>query len=132
MSVTATLQVKVILGDQVIDCQQTLTGEAAELIDVSIPDEAVDTQVAFAHDRSEGAALLIVADGVCTLKTNNSGAPDDTLVLAADKPICWQSGNTKDAAALPLFDADVTALYVSNASGAAVRLRIFSLGGVTP
>ena len=69
-----------------------------------------------------------VEGGSLTLKTNSSGAPDDTLVL----PVGLTVWNANDAAACP-FTTDVTKFFLVNASGTATpTAKIRVLLDVTP
>ncbi len=65
-------------------------------------------------------SVVIVADGNCTLKTNSSGSPQETLNITANVPLVWQyqSGST-----VP-FAGNVTAMYITNTPAVNLRIRI--------
>lgn len=129
MAITHTFTYKFDNGSQVISQTVALSAGQQISIDESFANGAADVLVAVNIDISQLQSLFILADGVITIETNSSSAPDDTLLLAANKAVVWQKAQyTLDAAANEnLFDADITALYVSNASGATVRLQIQAL-----
>lgn len=74
-------------------------------------------------DVSEIQSIRIQSDVDCTIKTNSSGSPDDTLDLVAGVPYIW---NTDSYDSL-LLTVDVTTIYVTNA--AACTLKIEALIG---
>lgn len=95
------------------------TGGQVIRLDESIPDESTDLAVALALDVSQIKGLYIVSDQDLTLETNSGSAADDTIALVAGVPLVWHPGCYMTN---PLA-TDVTALYVTNASGAAARLQ---------
>lgn len=97
-------------------------------LDESIPDEASDLLVNFALDFSSLQSFYLVSDQVLTIKTNDSGAPDDTFVLVANEPLVWHAGSLHDNP----VTVDITKLYVSNASGSAAALKWEILTNPTP
>ena len=95
--------------------ESVATGQTAFLINVAI-------------DVSEVKALFIVSDQDVTVKTNSSGAPDNTISLLANRPLSWDP-NSYFA---NLLTVDVTKIYVANASGSAATLQIYVLQDATP
>lgn len=86
------------------------------------------TEIDLAFTRANVKSLIILASAALSLKTNSSGAPDQTMLLAAGRPVVWK--NT-DQGACPIED-DITALFAVNASGTACTLLISILVDVTP
>lgn len=82
--------------------------------------DATDYNIVIGIDVSSLQVFAMKAGQDLTVKTNNSGAPQETISLVADRPIVWQEG---DAA---LFAGDVTGVFVTNASGVATTLEIVS------
>jgi len=105
-------------GETLSQVEQITAGSEIR-IDESIPDESADLLVALALDVTQIKALHIEADQDLTLETNDGAAPDDTIALKADVPVQW----TADGGLTNPLGTDVTALYVTNASGAAATLR---------
>lgn len=67
--------------------------------------------------------LIITTDQPLTLKTNNSGSPQDTIALAANIPFVWivNSG-------IPFpFAGTVTEFFLSNAGSTAANVFVRSL-----
>lgn len=107
----------------------TKSGSGVHLLEESIPDESSDLAVVFNLDVSATKIFVMVSDQNLTVKTNSDSAPQETINLAANSPLLWIAG--EDGFASP-FANDVTALYVSNASGAAANLIIQALTDVAP
>lgn len=91
------------------------TGQTAFLVNLAI-------------DVSDLKSLFIVCDQAVTIKTNSSGAPDNTLTLIANQPLVWYNGSYYTN----LLTVDVTKIYVANSSGATANLYIFALQDPTP
>lgn len=98
----------------------------------SIPDGSIDKLVEVAIGVTRLKALLIGSDQDLVIEINHPGgsstAPDQTLDLKARSPIDWTEDDVEDC---PL-EVDVTALYVTNNSGAAAQLEIRALRDPTP
>lgn len=73
--------------------------------------------------------LFLVADGVLTIKTNSTSSPGDTITTVANKPIVLRNGGAWPATS---FAADVTKLYVTNATGGTLNLRLRGLTRLLP
>ena len=89
---------------------------------VAVTDGSTDQQIDWQMIRADAKVLYMVADQDLTVKTNDSGTPDDTINLKAGEPIVWWVGS--QFALTDLFSADVTELYVSNSSGSDATLDI--------
>lgn len=77
-------------------------------------DELYDIEI----DVTNAKMLSMVCDCDCTVKTNDSGSPVDTLTLVAGQPLVWDETMTKDGGdpVEKFLSADVTALYVTTGS----------------
>ena len=82
-----------------------------------------DVAIGVALDISQIRTLVIVSDVAATLKTNSSGAPQETLTLVAGIPLIWDA-SAPGAAIGDYFAGDVTNIYVTNA--AAAHLQIYT------
>ena len=91
-------------------------------ISESIPNTA-DNLLAFAVDVSQIQALIIVAAAAMTLEWNDNSGTQGSLVLVADKPVAWDT-DYQSIHPNPLGATDITAMYATNASGAAALLDI--------
>lgn len=110
---------------------QTIDAEAdgadgVSQANVDVASGATDLQIAFPFDKDTGLLLVIVSDRALTVKTNSSGSPANTFVLTANVPLLWYPGCGYSLA------ADITALYVTNASGGAAKLKIRASQDITP
>lgn len=126
MAVTYTLNylLKDSNGNVLIDQQVSLSAGLQLLLDESIANSTTDGQVAFALDFSQAKLLYILADGVCTIETNSGSTPDDTFTMAANEPIVWTNLSQLTN---PIGTDITTDIFVTNSSGASVRLRIWCL-----
>lgn len=97
--------------------------------DVDVPDSTTDQEVAITLDVSEIKAIYMVADGALTVETNDGGAATDTFNLTANKPLVWYNGHW---ASNPFVGGDVTAMFLTNASGASVRFQLECVYHSTP
>jgi len=111
-----------------VSSENTYSGDGQASIEVAVPDESSDMLVDLALDVSQIASIIILADQVLTLETNDGDTPDDTISLVANVPYVWNSDSYDDC---PLT-VDVTALYVTNASGSAATLKIECVYDATP
>lgn len=94
-------------------------------LDETIPENAT-TEVGFPVLLAGLALLWILSDKDLTLKTNDAGAPDDTIELTAGIPYIWREG---DAA----LSADILSLHVvSGADNGDARLQAGGLYDPTP
>lgn len=93
---------------------------------VSISDSvtnAADNLYALTLDVSQITAVFIVAAAAMTLEWNDAVGTQGELILAANVPIMW-SADTDDVHPNPLLATDITALYITNASGAAAQFDL--------
>ena len=86
----------------------------------TIADGLADILHALVVDVSQIKACFIVSDQAITLEFNNSTTGVPTIVLVAGVPYVWDT----DSYFTDLLATNITALYVTNASGA---LATFSL-----
>ena len=87
-------------------------------ISESIADGA-DQLLAFELDVTQLKSLYIVADGALTIEWNDDAGTHGSLVLAADTPIDWNSTDGSANPLTPIAATDISALYITNATGAA-------------
>jgi len=94
----------------------------------TIPGASTNLAVACVIDVSELKGLYMKCARALTVKTNNSGTPDDTINLAAGEPLAWAVSN---GVVCPLT-VDVTALFVTLAAGDDAVLEMEVLVDPTP
>lgn len=97
-------------------------------VDTSVASGQTDKEIAFALDISQCVVFEIVSDYAVTVETNNGSAPDNTIALVANVPYRWCTGWYT---AFKLT-ADVTKLFITNASGSAATIKIRALYDSTP
>lgn len=120
MSHTAKIKRGWTFEGEVIELDETETGGQLVTIDEDIADSETDLLVALVLDVSQIQALFITSDQAITLETNDGAVPVDTITLAADGCVIWTAA---DGESLNPLQTDVTALYVTNASGETATLR---------
>ncbi len=106
---------------------QPFTGSAPggfnELIAVG-----TDTQVNLAIDVSAVKLFWIKSDRAVQIETNSGSAPTNTLTLVAGQPYFWHT-NAYDTFKLT---GDVTAFFVTNASGGSATIECYFNYDATP
>ena len=107
-------------GGQAIEKTNSLTAGQEINLDESIPDSSTDLLVALAFDKTKIKSIYLTADQNLTLEFNSGSVPAPSISLVANIPFVWQSN---DGHANPFSAANVTALYVTNASGSAAQLQ---------
>jgi hypothetical protein len=94
--------------------------EGEQNIDVVVGGGVSNKQVLATIDVSALALVYITSDQDVLIETNNSSSPAEAINISADKPLIWYLGC---AWANP-FATDVTALYLTRASGDAANVQI--------
>lgn len=114
-------------GVNTIDKSETVTGSLVQSLSESIAGSAT-TQITIAIDVSAVKGFAITSSVAATLKTNSSGSPDNTIVLAADVPYVWSTGSYDTF----LLTVDVTSMFFVVAGATAGTVQIESLSDATP
>jgi hypothetical protein len=92
---------------------------------------AIGTDVAqdMAADVSTIVSLAIMSTTALTIETNSSSAPDDTIVLVANKPVIWNTDMLATlGVACPLTVDITTGLFITNAAAADLTIYILFSG----
>lgn len=85
-------------------------------------------EVVVAIDVSEVVSVGIVSSVAVTLKTNDSGTPDDTIVLSAGVPYIWSTSSLDSL----LLTEDVTSIFVVVPEGADAAFKLVCVQDATP
>lgn len=126
---TFTIQEQITYGNTSVSKSNSLTGGLVTLIDgETVATGQTDVLFAVTLDVSQVKAFYLVSDKNVTFETNNSATPANTLSLVADIPYVWYT-NKYDTFKLT---TDVTAVYITNASGATATIYMFAILDVTP
>jgi hypothetical protein len=130
MAIEHKLTQTLIVGAEARTTTKTYSTDADSKLtqEISIADSITDQLNNLAITVASVKSIYLCSNKALTLKTNSSGAPDDTLNLVADVPYVW---NTDSYDSL-LLTVDVTAFYLTNASGAAAILTVEVIEDATP
>jgi hypothetical protein len=98
-----------------------LTIEGEQNVDVTVPGSTSDVHVLATVDVSALGLVFISSDQDITIETNSSSAADETITIAAGKPLIWYTG----CGWTNPFATDITALYLTRgaAGDATVNIR---------
>ncbi len=111
-------------GDTPIAREVVQVGSVAPALSVAVANGGTDVAISFAVDATTLQLFYLVSSQPLTVNTNSSTVPDDTWTLAAGIPLAW---TVDDPDAPNPLSADITALYVTNASGAAATIECRAL-----
>jgi hypothetical protein len=81
-----------------------------------------EVDLVFTH--ASMTSICIYATGAVTIKSNSSSAPDNTVTMTDGQQIIW---NSNEAGTNPFVTADVTKIFITNASStvtSTVKIRI--------
>lgn len=108
---------------------KTATVSAEEQVELvtTLPASSTNVLHTLALDVSEMKSLYLCCTAAATVKTNSSSAPDATVSLTANVPVCWYTGG---GGTNPFGTTDVTKVYVTCADGG--ELYILALQDPTP
>lgn len=109
------------INDYSANSNQNIVGE-------TIADGQTNKQLSFTLDVSAVKSFFMVSDQDVTFETNDGSSPDDTIALKADVPYVW---NTDSYDAF-LLGTDVTAIFITNASGETATLEIRAVQDPSP
>lgn len=103
-----------------VDERQTLAGVTGGIEVSETITDATDQLLSVAFVLAKLKVFIMVSSTAMTVKTNDSGSPQETLTLAAGVPFVYVPG----AGLASPFDDDVTALYVTNTGASQVQVRV--------
>lgn len=122
MAKSAKLNRTFTLDGETISAPQTLAVDGTGGIDGSLTASQADQEYAITVDVSQLKYLYILTSNDCTIETNSSSSPVDTITSKAGVPYLWTHGS---GIPNPL-GTDVTKIFVTNgaASVCTVKVRI--------
>jgi hypothetical protein len=94
----------------------------------SVADGQTDFQITLTLDVSAVKAFLLMSSQDVTFETNSGSSPADTIALLANVPYAW---HTNDYNAF-LLGTDVTAVFITNASGSTALIDLIVGADPTP
>jgi hypothetical protein len=107
---------------------RTYTCDAEHNFDGVIATGAVNAEIDVAVTKAAIKTMMLSSTQAVTVKTNSSSSPQETINLTAGQLLMW---TVDDTAACP-FSADVTKMYVTNASGKDATFKFRALVDSTP
>lgn len=119
MSLSVTLTRTFNFNSDSLSQQDTVTSGALTSLSESITTGTTDGLVALVLDVSQLKAFYIQSDYDITLEFNSNAGSGGTIALKANKPVIW----SENCGLTNPLGTDVTALYVTNASGSTATLN---------
>jgi hypothetical protein len=128
MSFTFRVTKTVTEGSSQVTNLNTITAQTSVKMAEVVADTVLNKMLSLAVVLTELKVFTMQATVDMTVYTNDAGtgAPQETFVLLAGQPVIFETG--VDTA---IFAGDLTALYVSNTSGASGQLNVM-VGVDTP
>lgn len=123
MSFQCQLRTDLYANAMSVSAVRTAEGDNQLAISQVIPAATTNLLILAAIDVSQVKMIVMQADVACTIKTNSSGSPANTINLVAGVPYIWAVGDYNSL----LLTTDVSALYVTVAGAAECNLQILAL-----
>lgn len=111
-----------------VQAQKSYSEAARADLDESIVTASTDLEIGYDLDVSAVKSFFMLSDANIKVDVNNAAGVGGTIDLIANVPYIW----TNDSYDAFLFAADMTALFITNVSGATARLQIFAIVDPTP
>ncbi len=106
----------------------TYTGSSITSIDETVAHGATNFQINVAIDVSTIKSIFILSDQNVTLETNSGSSPAETISLVANVPYVWHTNSYFTN----LLATDITAIFITNASGSTAAITLRVLQDATP
>lgn len=107
-------------GTTIFKTSRSYTIQSEIEVEESVADGVTDQEHLLAIDVSQLKGFYMSCDVALTVETNSGSTPQETFTLAAGEAIVWETGDTA------IFSGDVTALYLTNASGSAGTFKLLA------
>lgn len=128
MAATLSLLESLSGGVDLVQNINAFSGSILTQVEEDVATAETDLEISVAIDVSEIAAIIITSSQDVTFETNDGAAPDDTLNLLADVPYVW----SETCYFANLLTADITSVFITNASGSTATIKILTVGDATP
>jgi|ERR1051326_461737 hypothetical protein len=92
-----------------------------------VPDGTIDGEIDLVVLASKVVSIILTADQNVVVKTNSASTPQETITLVQNQPLFW---NNVDGPHQPYafpYSGNVSKFYVTNTSGAPVKLGLAHL-----
>ncbi len=129
MAISHTLTLSWARNGESISQTVTIENEAENNRDVTVAQNVTDQLVNLNIDVSELKLLYLHCDKAIQIQTNDGSSPDNTLTLAANKPLVWYTG----CGLTNPLTVDVTKFYLTTgAVGTDATLKIRTVQDSSP
>lgn len=92
------------------DSEQEITTDLESAATVTVAADETNFEIDLTVTLANAKAIGLVADQDCTVKTNSSSTPDDTITLKADQALVWCENDPADT---KFLTEDLTKIYVT-------------------
>ncbi len=115
---------QITVGDGLVRINATVTKNVSGNVSIeeTVANATTNGLIACSFPATGLKMFAICSDRDVTVKTNSSGSPQETWNLKANQPYSWFENNPGSA---PVAGA-ITALYVTNNSGADATLKVLA------
>jgi hypothetical protein len=114
-------------GVAVASGSDTITADGLKQFDDSVAGSTTNKEIDIAFVLAALKSFFLYTSQALTIKTNSSGAPQETFTVPAGGVLAWSS-NMSTA----LFAGNVTKIYATNAGSTAATLKICVGEDITP
>lgn len=119
---TQTISMAIAIGSETFNLTKTVTDVQARAVDVTLAPAAVNTEVDLVLTNAQVDSLVLSCiGGDLTIKTNSTGSPNNTVVMANGDLLLWST--TAGIGVNPFITANITKLYLSSTAGTVFKLR---------
>ncbi len=109
------------------DAEQEISGDQESAGSVAVSANQTNKEIDWAFTLADAKAYAICATQDCTVKTNDSGAPQETLTLKANQALVWREN---DPSTMHFLSDDITKIYVTNTT--ALTIKFGHVVDITP
>lgn len=128
MSYTHSLTEIVDPGGTPISATNSFSGSSHVQVSETVTTGQTDVQINVALDVSAIKSIIIKSDKAVTLETNSGSAAANTINLLANVPYIWNTNSYNTC----LLTTDVTAIFITNASGSTATITLDAILDATP
>lgn len=128
MAVSATITMSSTGSGLNVTGSKAYSGGGRSTLDTTVADSVSDQLAVISIDVSVIQSIIILSTQNLTLETNSGGSPIDTIALKANVPYVWNT----DQYFTNTLDTDVTAMYLTNASGSSADFKLECIYDDTP
>ena len=109
------------------DAEQDITGDVEVAGSVAVAADQTDKEITWALTLANAKAYAICADQDCTVETNSSSSPTETLSLKANQALVWREN---DPSTMHFLSTNLTKIYVTNTT--ALTIKFGHVADITP